>query len=435
MKLETLTASQAAKLLESKEVSSVELTQACLERIELRNGEVGAFAHIDPEFSLKQAALADSEPRRSSFQGVPFGVKDVIDTKDFLTERGTPIHAGRQPVADAKCVQLMREAGAVLLGKLVSTEYAMFTPNETRHPLDLTRTAGGSSSGTGAAVADNMVPLAFGNQTAGSLIRPAAYCGVYGLKPTHGTTDGAGILPLQLYFDTLGYMARSIEDLQYFYSIVSQDQQCQVWSENKRPKIGLCRTFNWSAAEKDSQAMLLKTGEQFEQLGYEVIPFELPESYSNLTAVHRRILYKGISDSLAKDYESSADKMSEGLLEVVREGQKCTEEAFMTAFRIADACRTEVNEMFGDLDAIICPSTPGEAPEGWGTGSPIFQVMWTLLGVPCLNLPVGFGPNQMPLGVQLIGRRYDDANLLALGDYLMRNFKSIQIESFSNAKS
>lgn len=435
MKLETLTASQAAKLLENKEVSSVELTQACLERIELRNGEVGAFAHIDPEFSLKQAALADSGPRRSSFQGVPFGVKDVIDTKDFLTERGTPIHAGRQPVADAKCVQLMREAGAVLLGKLVSTEYAMFTPNETRHPLDLTRTAGGSSSGTGAAVADNMVPLAFGNQTAGSLIRPAAYCGVYGLKPTHGTTDGAGILPLQLYFDTLGYMARSVEDLQSFYSIVSQDQQCQVWSENKRPKIGLCRTFHWSSAEKDSQAMLLKTGEQFEQLGYEVTSFELPESYSNLVAVHRRILYKGISDSLAKDYESSAGKMSEGLLEVVREGQKCTEEAFMTAFRIADACRTEVNEMFGDLDAIICPSTPSEAPEGWGTGSPIFQVMWTLLGVPCLNLPVGFGPNQMPLGIQLIGRRYDDANLLALGDYLMRNFKSIQIESFSNAKS
>jgi Asp-tRNA(Asn)/Glu-tRNA(Gln) amidotransferase A subunit family amidase len=165
------------------------------------------------------------------------------------------------------------------------------------------------------------------------------------------------------------------------------------------------------------------------------LPFQGGLADSNLVAVHRRILYKGISDSLAKDYESSAGKMSDGLLEVVREGQKCTEEAFMTAFRIADACRTEVNEMFGNLDAIICPSTPSEAPEGWGTGSPIFQVMWTLLGVPCLNLPVGFGPNQMPLGVQLIGRRYDDANLLALGDYLMRNFKSIQIESFSNAKS
>jgi Asp-tRNA(Asn)/Glu-tRNA(Gln) amidotransferase A subunit family amidase len=432
MKVEALTASQAKVLLERKEISSVELTQTCLDRIKLRNEEVGAFVHIDPDFSLQQAALADSEKRRSKLHGIPFGVKDVIDTKDFLTELGTPIHLGRQPTVDAKCVQLMRKAGGVLLGKLVSTEYAMFTPNQTRNPLDLTRTAGESSSGTAAAFSDNLVPIAFGNQTADSLIRPATYCGVYGFKPTHGTTDGAGILPLQLYFDTLGYIARSINDLQYFYSIVSEGQQCKVWHENKRPKIGLCQTFQWSFAQTESQDILLRTGEQLEKLGYEVIPFELPESHTNLVAVHRRILYKGISDSLAKGYETSARQMSEGLLEIIREGQTCSDEAFIAAFRLADACRTGANEIFAYFDAIICPSTTGEAPEGWETGSPVFQVVWTLLGVPCLNLPVGFGRNKMPLGVQLIARRYDDANLLALAKHLMRNFKTIKIGSLQD---
>ncbi len=428
MKLAELTATQAAKLLASKEISSVELTQACLDRIVERNEKVGAFTHVDPDFSLRQAALADSAERKSVLHGVPFGVKDVIDTKDFPTERGTVIHEGRRPVEDAKCVKLMRQSGAVLLGKLVTTEYAMFTPNETRHPLDLTRTAGGSSSGTGAAVADNMVPLAFGNQTAGSLIRPAAFCGNYGLKPTHGTTDGAGILPLQLYFDTLGYMARSVADLQEFYSIVSESDQRKVWPDDRQPRIGLCRTFQWDFADRESKEILEKTAEQFVSLGCDVIPFSLPDAYENLVEVHRRVLYKGISDSLSLDYETASDSMSKGLIDVIEEGQACSPEAFMAAFKLADACRTGVNEIFDKFDAIICPSAPGEAPEGWGTGSPIFQVVWTLLGVPCLNLPVGYGPNQMPLGVQLIGRRQDDATVLSLGHYLMQNFEKISIE-------
>ena len=428
MKLNDLTATEASKLLVSKEISSIELTQACLDRIAERNDEVGAFIHIDPEFSLRQAAIADASESKSKLHGVPFGVKDVIDTKDFRTERGTVIHEGRQPLEDAKCVKLMREAGAVLLGKLVTTEYAMFTANETRHPLDLNRTAGGSSSGTGAAVADNMVPIAFGNQTAGSLIRPAAFCGVYGLKPSHGTTDGTGILPLQLYFDTLGYMARDVEDLKDFYSIVSGIDQNKTWPEARKPRIGLCRTFQWDFADRESQEVLEKTGEQFQSLGFDVVPFDLPVAYENLVEVHRRILYKGISDSLSIDYETASDSMSKGLIDVIEEGQACSQDAFLAAFKLADACRSGVNEILKDVDAIICPSAPGEAPKGWGTGSPIFQVMWTLLGVPCLNLPVGFGPNEMPLGIQLIGRRNDDATVLSLGQHVMKNFHSIKIE-------
>lgn len=425
--LNELSASAARKMLTTGETNAEALTKACLDRIMARNGDVGAFAHVDPEFSIREAKKADRETPRSPLHGIPFAVKDVIDTQDFPTERGTPIHRGRQPAADAKCVALMRDAGAVLLGKLVTTEYAMFTPNETRHPHNLEHTAGGSSSGTGAAVADNMVPIAFGNQTAGSLIRPAAFCGVYGLKPTHGITDGTGILPLQLYFDTLGYMARDVEDIQQFFGIVSGESKLQAWPDNVSPKIGVCETFQWDFAEPQSRQALHDTAEQFSNLGAHVEHFKLPQAYADLVAVHRCVLYRGISQSLADDYKNDKSLMSEGLINVIEEGQAYSEQQFAAAFAIAEESRESVNDSFGAFDAIICPSAPGEAPHGRETGSPIFQVSWTLLGVPCLNLPIGVGPNGLPLGVQLIGRRFDDARLLAIGKHLMSDFAPLKI--------
>ncbi|MFT4564988.1 MAG: Asp-tRNA(Asn)/Glu-tRNA(Gln) amidotransferase A subunit family amidase [Gammaproteobacteria bacterium] len=426
MDLTELSASAAAQLLRDKSISAVELTQACLQRIAERNNDVGAFRHIDPDFSLAQAARADRDVPRSPLHGIPFAVKDVIDTRDFPTEYGTKIHAGRRPSVDAKCVSLMREAGAVLLGKVVSTEYAMFTPNETRHPMNLEHTAGGSSSGTAAAVCDRMVPIAFGNQTAGSLIRPAAYCGVYGLKPTYGTTDGAGILPLQLYFDTLGYMARCIEDLQSFYGIVSEKDQTTQWPEAQPAKIGICETFQWEFAEPASRSVLTQAAKLFARHGNHIEPFGLPSAHKDLVAVHRRVLYSGIATSLDEDFRNHADQMSDQLLDLLEEGRRTTAQEFHQAKTIAAKCRASVNDCFGDLDAIICPSAPAEAPHGWATGNPIFQVSWTLLGVPCLNLPVGIGPNGLPVGIQLIGRQYDDKKLLALGQHLTRDLPPIQ---------
>lgn len=431
MELTELTATEAARLIANRELSSVELTRACLDRITARNPEVLAFRHLDPDFSLAEAAKADQCSAKSPLHGVPFAVKDVIDTKDFPTECGTRIHAGRRPSADATCVSLMRDAGAVLLGKVVTTEYALFHPNETRHPMDLERTPGGSSSGTGAAVCDRMVPIAFGNQTAGSLIRPAAFCGVYGLKPTHGTTDGTGILPLQLYFDTLGYMARSIADIQAFYSIVSRRDQHQMWPSDKRPKIGLCETFQWKFASNEAREVLNKSAERFTAFGADVKEFVLPEAYANLVNVHRRVLYAGIARSLDADYGKSKDLMSEEMIALLEEGRATSDVEYGDAFAYADQCRENVNKILDDYDAIICPSAPGEAPIGSATGNPVFQVTWTLLGVPCLNLPVGIGPNGMPLGIQLIGHRGDDDKVLALGDYLMRNFETINLQKIA----
>jgi Asp-tRNA(Asn)/Glu-tRNA(Gln) amidotransferase A subunit family amidase len=427
MELIELTASQAGRLIADKEISSVELTGACIKRIEDRNPSVRAFRHFDPEFSLAQATLADQQTARSALHGVPFAVKDVIDTKDFPTEFGSAVHEGRRPRRDAKCVSLMRDAGAVLLGKVVTTEYAMFNPNETRHPLNLEHTPGGSSSGTAASVCDHMVPIAFGNQTAGSLIRPAAYCGVYGLKPTYGTTDGTGILPLQLYFDTLGYMARSIEDLQLFYGIVSESHQQASWPAAKRLKIGLCKTVQWPYAEAQARAVLIQAGQRFAAQGAKIERFELPESYNDSVALHRRILYAGITASLDADYRASPDKMSPQLQLLLSEGRATSAQELTQGKAKAEQYRQSVNRCFGDFDAIICPSAPGEAPHGWATGNPIFQVSWTLLGVPCINLPVGFGPNGLPIGVQLVGRRNDDKNLLAIGQSLMRDFSPIHL--------
>jgi Asp-tRNA(Asn)/Glu-tRNA(Gln) amidotransferase A subunit family amidase len=425
MDLTDLTAAAAADLIARREISAVELTRACLERIAARDPAVGAFCHVDPAFALAEAARADGLPVRSSLHGVPFGVKDVIDTADLPTECGTVIHRGRRPHADALCVTRMRAAGAVLLGKLVTTEYALYTPNGTRHPQNPAHTPGGSSSGTAAAVADRMVPIAFGNQTAGSLIRPAAFCGVYGLKPTHGTVDCSGILPLQPRFDTLGYMARSIEDLQRFYGVVSAQNQTDAWPHRRRPTIGVCKTFQWEFAEPATRFMLFEAAERFAARGCEVEEVELPAAYAGLVALHRRVLYAGIARSLADDFARATDDMSESLRAIIAEGRAVDAAAYDDACREAERFRQQANDCFGRFDAFLCPSAPGEAPTGTATGNPVFQVSWTLLGVPCLNLPVGTGPHGLPVGVQLVGRRHDDACVLALGRHLMQDFAAI----------
>ncbi|MDB5699114.1 MAG: Amidase, partial [Alphaproteobacteria bacterium] len=411
----------------AREISSLELTKAYLDRIRMRNPLVRAWCAVDEDLALRAAAEADASPPRSPLHGVPFGVKDVIDTADLPTECGTPIHAGRRPAKDASCVAKMRAAGAVHLGKLVTTEYAMYSPNGTRHPHNLERTPGGSSSGTAAAVADRQVPLAFGNQTAGSLVRPAAFCGVFGLKPTHGIVETDGILPLQPYFDTLGYMARSVDDLQAFFGIVSGLDGSATWNEPRAPRIGLFRTYQWDHAEPETRFVLEEVAASLAGNGCDVSEFSLPEDYAGLVAVHRAVLYHGIAQSLAADYQSAGDRMSEILQSIIEEGRALDEETFNQQFAIADRMRNAINDDFGDFDALICPSAPGEAPFGLGTGSPVFQVTWTLLGVPCINLPLGTGPNGMPIGVQLIGRRHDDVRLLALANYLFERAETVDM--------
>lgn len=288
---------------------------------------------------------------------------------------------------------------------------------------------GGSSSGTGAAVGDRQVPIAFGNQTAGSLIRPAAFCGVYGLKPTHGVVETDGILPLQPFFDTLGYMARSVDDLQRFFGTVSGLSGPSTWNLGRPPRIGLCRTYQWEEAQPETRFVLEAVAAQLAENGCEVSEFSLPSRYADLVAVHRAVLYHGISQSLKGVYQSASAQMSDLLRSIIEEGMAVSPSTYAEQRAIAEESRAAINEDFGVYDALLCPSAPGEPPVGMPTGSPVFQVTWTLLGVPCLNLPLGTGPNGFPVGVQLIGRRHDDVGLLALANFLAECVTPVDVAS------
>ena len=417
--LNKLTATEASAMIANDDITSVDLVQSCLDRIHQREDDVGAWAHLDEELSLEATRAADANPPKSVLHGIPFGVKDVIDTADMPTQRGTPIYAGRRPDQDAACVAKMKAAGAVLLGKCVTTEFATYYPNKTRNPLNLAHTPGGSSSGSGAAVGDEMVPIAFGNQTAGSLIRPASYCGICAFKPTHGTTDLTGILPLEPTFDTLGYMGRSFDDLASFYAIVRDADPAPLADGLERaPRIGLCRTPQWSHAEPPSADAVEAAAKRLAELGAEVDEVALPAHFDDLVETHTQALNVGLTRTLGEDYKNHGDQMSDVLRGLIEKGLACPADQAEALFAHAAECRSKVNDAFGDWDAFLCPSVTGEAPEGLlATGSPVFQVMWTLLNVPIATIPGAVGPKGLPIGVQLVGRRGDDETILRLAKW------------------
>ena len=423
--LNKLTATEAAALIARREISSADLVQACLERIRERDADVGAWQYLDEAYALAGARAADAAEPAGPLHGIPFGVKDVIDTADMPTEWGTPIHTGRQPERDAACVANMRAAGAVLMGKLVSTEFAAYHPSKTRNPLNLAHTPGGSSSGTGAAVADFMVPIAFGNQTAGSLIRPAAYCGICAFKPTHGMTDLTGILPLEETFDTLGYMGRSFDDLATFFTTVRDvDVAPLADGLGRAPRIGLCHTYQWPHAEPATVEALDEAASRLTELGAEIDEVTLPESFADLDDTHSLILNCGVARNLREDYDAHKDRISDEMLGLIEEGLVCPPEKLEQALAHAEDCRNQVDGAFGNYDALLCPSAPGEAPEGIETtGSPIFQSVWTLLHVPIATIPGATGPTGLPVGVQLVGRPADDDTILCLAKWFHQRFK------------
>ncbi len=417
--LHDLTATEAGALMETGEISSEDLVRACLARIEAREEIVQAWQYLDPEFALAEARKADATQRLGPLHGIPFAAKDIIDTKDMPTENGSPIYAGRRPTRDALCVAAMRSAGAVLMGKTVTTEFATFHPGKTRNPHDPRHTPGGSSSGSGAAVGDRMVPLAFGSQTAGSLIRPAAFCGVHGLKPTHGTVDLAGICPLEGMLDTLGYMARSVDDLAAYYATVRGVQPEPVPDGlGRAPRVGLCRTPYWRKAQPETVDAVEDAAARFAELGAEIADATLPDTYADIHDSHRAILNRGLTVTLGHEYAEHRDQLSERLQTMIAEGFEISDERYTAAIDHAEACRAGLADAFGAFDVFLAPSAPGEAPEGLGaTGDPVFQVPWTTVGAPCVTIPYTTGPRGLPVGVQLIGRRDDDDTVLAVAKW------------------
>ena len=422
--LYTLTATEASQRIARHEITSEALVRSCLMRIHDREPDVRAWTHLDEEGALRAARAADAVPARHPLHGIPFGVKDIIDTADLPTGYGSGLFDGHRPTEDATCVRSMKAAGAVLLGKTVATEFAMFHPGPTRNPHNLNYTPGGSSSGSAAAVSDHMVPLAFGTQTAGSLIRPASFCGICGFKPTWGVVDTTGVMPLVHSFDTLGFCASSFDDISLFFDAVrGVPQSPSVEDLVQPPRVGFFRVLERSHAEPASTQAVEAAAQQLESFGARVEEVELSLPLSDILAAHSTMLHVGVARSLTTVYESHPKCLSDGLCQLVEAGLSCSPSDYRRAVDLAESCRRDVDRALGAHDVLLCPSASGEPPAGLGsTGDPTFQRVWTLLHVPCVTVPGATGSQGLPVGVQLVARQHDDLNLLAVARWFHRHW-------------
>ena len=419
--LNQIPASEAAAAIAAGTLTSEALVTACLDRIHAREDAVQAWAFIDPELALSQARSRDRERPRSRLHGIPVGVKDVLDTCDMPTEYGSPIYRGHRPDRDAACVAQMRELGAVVLGKTVSTEFATRHPNKTRHPLDPSRTPGGSSSGSAAAVADGMVPIAFGTQTSSSIIRPAAFCGVVGYKPTFGLINRAGLKFLSEALDTIGTLTRSVADA----ALVAEELAGLPVARFElvaalAPRIGMCRTPYWGRADAASQANLESAARTLARAGARVDEIDLDGEFAALADTQIAVSGYETWRALAHERTRFPQLISENLTARIATGGRVTRAQYEAGIALAMRCRARIDAVLCDHDVLLAPSAPGEAPGIESTGDPIFGLMWTLLHLPCLTLPCGAGPGGLPLGVQLIGARGGDAALFPNAEWARR---------------
>ena len=421
------TARAAAREIAAGRLSAEEMTLACLNRIREREAEVGAWQYLDREQALTAARRRDSGGPSGPLHGIPIAVKDLIDTADMPTAYGSAIYLGHRPAADAACVALARAAGAVILGKTVTTEFACFSPGKTANPKNLSHTPGGSSSGSAAAVADGMVPLAFGTQTAGSVIRPAAYCGCVGYKPSFGLLPRAGVKPLCDSLDTVGVFAADVADAAFFAGVVAGRPALRDIDETggaaatEPPRFGLYRTPVWAEAEPAAAAALDRARSALERAGAPVAECAVPAEHEALTATQETVMGFELVRGLAHERLRHSAEISPRLAQLFDAGMTVGAEEYDDAVRRTRTARAGLDAFFGDCDAMLVPAAPGEAPRGLGnTGNPVFSRMWTLLGVPCVSVPAGLGDTGLPVAVQLVGRIGDDARVLRAAIFLER---------------
>ena len=437
MNLFEMSAAQAAAAIQSGEITSEELVKACLEQINAQEDSIGAWVYLDPEYAMQQARDADIHRRSGKsvgpLHGIPVGIKDIFDTKDMPTEDGTLLHAGRTPAYDATAVALLREAGAIIMGKTVTTELAVYAPGKTRNPHDPARTPGGSSSGSAAAVAAGMVPLAIGTQTNGSIIRPASYCGICGYKPSHGLISRYRILQQSRILDQVGVFGRTVEDValmaQQLMAFDDRDPDLRPRTRSNlidtatqeplmTPRLAFVKTPAWDQADEDVQGAF---AELVEFLGDRVEELDLSELLENANDWHRTIMEADLAKNFRREYERGKNSLSETLQEMIERGQQCLAMDYNYAQEQIPALNSELDEILMEYDAIITPATTGEAPLGLeSTGSPVFCTPWSLCGVPSISVPILQGSNGMPIGVQMISNKHDDARLLRTANWLVQ---------------
>ena len=435
----TLSAVEARAGLEVGDFSAEDLTRACLARTAEREETVGAWAYLNDDLALKQAQALDKRKQSGEplgpLHGLPVGIKDIIDTDDMPTECGSALYAGRCPLEDSAVAALLRQAGAVIMGKTVTTEMALSAPGKTTNPHDPKRTPGGSSSGSAAAVGDHMAPLAIGSQTGGSVIRPASFCGVFGLKPTFGSISRRGVNLLARRLDHIGVYGRSVDDLALIGDVLMVHDPAD-WDMVEKPGRGLVAALTgtmsatprfafvrgpvWGQAEPDMAAAL----EGFvEGLGDKIKEVELEGVFSDIVDCHVTIMNANLAAYLGDAAEKNPDKFRTKTLKRVDSGRSISAASYIQALNLAEVQTQALDRLFDHYDILLTPAAPGQAPASLETtGRAIFNGMWTLMGVPAVSVPLLSGKNGMPIGVQLVGRRGGDAGVLKAAKWLWKHF-------------
>lgn len=430
-----LTARDAAWHIAEGSLTSTDLVSACLEHIEREDGTIGAWAFVNRDKALTEARERDHRRYRGKplgpLHGVPVGIKDIMDVKGMPTENGTPLDAGKRPFEDAAVTRRLKDAGAVILGKTVTTELAYYQAAGTRNPHDTTRTPGGSSSGSAAAVAAGMVPFALGSQTNGSVIRPASFCGVVGFKPSYGSVPRTGVLKAAPSLDQIGFFARSIEDVALAEILMGPDGTDAGATENPgpltattlseppvTPDLGFIKTPFWERAEASTQTAF---GELLEALGGQAEEIEMPEIFGRGAGWFGGVMTAEMARNLGHYADRAPEQTSEKFRELVSEGRAIAATEYLGALDMRAVLRDALAPIFERFDAVVTPAVPGEAPAGLDyTGDPIFCSLWTFCGLPAISLPLLTGPNGMPVGVQLVGAHGQDARLLRTARWLVR---------------
>ena len=404
-----LGAKEAARLIERGELTAEALVRSCLERIRVRDADVRAWLCLNSDAGSRKAG--------GPLFGVPVGVKDIFDTYDMPTEYGSKIYAGHRPQSDSAAVALTRRAGGAILGKTVTTEFATMVPAQTRNPHDLARTPGGSSSGSAAAVADFMVPLAFGTQTAGSTIRPGSYCGVVAYKPTYNLLPRAGVKEGADSLDTVSVFARSVGDAAFFVRALTGLDVLE--SKIDKPRVAICRTYEWDHVRSEMRAALEQAGRTLS-----APELELPRSFKGLREAQTAVLWYEVARSLADEYTRFPDKIAPMLRERCANGFAMDPMKYVAAQKLAAECRAQLEDVMEGYDVLLAPAATGEAPLGLGsTGDVVMNAVWTLLHTPSVAVPASKSPNGMPLGLQVIGRIGDDGRTLASAGWIASRLK------------
>ena len=417
-----LTASEASARMAAGKLTSEAYVAACLERIAEREPLIRAFAHLDARGALAEARARDREPRRGLLHGIPVAIKDVIDVQGMPTRHGSPLFRNYRPAQDADCVALLRAAGAVIIGKTETLEFAAGGRKPpTRNPNNPAHTPGGSSSGSAAAVADGMVPLALGTQTGGSTIRPASFCGIYAMKPSFGSVSLEGIKHFSPQLDSLGFFARSSSDLALLA------RACGVMNKPaKAPavrglRIGLCETPMWKQATPDAQAVLRAAGDALRAAGARVSRITLPRTFADINAQHDVLMMGEGGVGFKAINATHPGELIDDLRALAENRAGYTGAQFRAAEDYMAARRVEFDKLFGRIDVLLMLAVPGEAPAGLESqGLALFNRMGSALHVPCIALPFACGATGLPIGVQIKRPRYDDAQLLGMAASLAR---------------